>query len=64
MNEKRIEALPARINMSSTPSHGSLLSQIYGAVGQDAAWSVLVAQLCGYFQANIGMLVVAGQGAT
>jgi DNA-binding CsgD family transcriptional regulator len=62
MNEKRIEALPARINMSSTPSHGSLLSQIYGAVGQDAAWSVLVAQLCGYFQANIGMLVVAGQG--
>jgi DNA-binding CsgD family transcriptional regulator len=39
-----------------------LIASLYGAVGDDAAWTGLIAQLCEHFQATIGMLVVAGQG--
>jgi DNA-binding CsgD family transcriptional regulator/PAS domain-containing protein len=48
--------------MKPSPSNSSLLTQMYAAVGDDAAWQALVAQLCAYFQSSTGMLVVAGQG--
>jgi DNA-binding CsgD family transcriptional regulator len=62
MNEKYNEMPTSSAAMSTPPSQAQLLAQMYGAVGQDAAWPDLVRDLCEYFQATIGMLVVAGQG--
>ena len=35
---------------------------IYAAVGNPAAWTALMAELCSLFDATIGMLVASGQG--
>ncbi len=39
----------------------SVISSLYDAVGNEAAWNGIVETLCEYLDANIGMLVVAGQ---
>ena len=39
-----------------------IISSLYEAVGNDDAWHGLVQTLCRLLNANIGMLVVAGQG--
>ncbi len=54
--------MPTTSPLSPVPTQAQLLAQLYGAVGNDDAWPDLVKQLCHYFQATIGMLVVAGQG--
>jgi DNA-binding CsgD family transcriptional regulator len=62
MNEKYNKMPAAASAMSAKPTQTQLLALMYGAVGNDTAWPDLVRQLCQYFQATIGMLVVAGQG--
>ena len=38
------------------------IGNIYAAVGQPEAWVALVGQLCGLFDANIGVFAASGQG--
>ena len=40
----------------------NVIFSLYDAVGSEAAWNDIVKTLCDYLDANIGMLVVAGQG--
>ena len=44
------------------PNLSILVGACYDAIGKEEAWSPLVGQLCDYFDATIGLLVVAGQG--
>lgn len=44
------------------PEQGEVLDSLYGAVGLDEAWSDTLRVLAGYFEASIGLLVVAGEG--
>lgn len=39
-----------------------IIFNLYDAVGNEAAWNGIVQTLCEHLKANIGMLVVAGQG--
>jgi DNA-binding CsgD family transcriptional regulator/PAS domain-containing protein len=43
-------------------SRDDLLHVLYGAVGEDAGWVEVLKVFASYFDANISMLVVAGQG--
>ena len=40
----------------------AVIFSLYDAVGNEAAWNGIVQTLCEHLDANIGMLVVAGQG--
>lgn len=44
------------------PDQGDVLHRLYGAVGLDEAWSDTLHILADYFEASIGLLVVAGEG--
>ncbi|MDR3453730.1 MAG: hypothetical protein P4L96_13190 [Rhodoferax sp.] len=44
------------------PSQDEVLHSLYGAVGLDEAWTDTLRVLAGYFDASIGLLVVAGEG--
>ena len=44
------------------PARDEVLHALYGAVGSDAAWNDALRVFADYFNANISMLVVAGQG--
>lgn len=56
--------VPASWHASSNapPRRDEVLHSLYGAIGNDDRWNDVLRVFAGYFNANIGMLVVAGQG--
>ncbi len=55
-------AAPGALPEPASPARDEVLLALYGAVGSDAAWNEALGVFARYFQANISMLVVAGQG--
>ena len=44
------------------PDRDAVLQALYGAIGQDAQWNEALHVFANYFEANISLLVVSGQG--
>jgi len=62
MDETARAKRPSADDINLTDALVSLIDACYAAVGEDSAWRKLLSHLCGIFHANIGLLVLKGEG--
>ncbi|BEP57049.1 MULTISPECIES: helix-turn-helix transcriptional regulator [unclassified Variovorax] len=62
MNESAQAKRPSTDDVDTTDALVSLIDACYASVGDDGAWRRLLGHLCDVFHANIGLLVLMGEG--